>query len=166
MKQKTLTKSPTALNRSVAEREVSQESRPENEAPFRAIPELASMGYINKEEATPEIINAIRRILGGEICLSSRMSNRLLNGVAGRSDVPGQSSIMKFSDREMEVFGLIGQGSTISLIAEHLHLSIKTIKTHREYIKKKLNLETANELVRLATQWMIEQIQSHNDGSS
>lgn len=118
-----------------------------------------AMGYINKAEATHEIINAIRQILGGQIYLSPYMSNRLLNGLADHSAMPDQAAITKLSDREMEVFGLIGQGLTTSQIAEHLHLSIKTIETHRENIKKKLNLETANELTRSAMQWMMEQSQ-------
>ena len=60
----------------------------------------------------------------------------------------------------MEVFGLIGQGLTTSKIAEHLRLSIKTIETHRENIKKKLNLANTTELARTAMQWMMEQSQS------
>ena len=118
-----------------------------------------AMGYVNKEEAAHEIVHAIRKILDGQIYLSSRMSNQILHRLTGRPADADPSTIGNLSDREMEVFGLIGQGRTTKQIAEHLHLSGKTIETYRENLKKKLDLKNASELARRAMQWAMDQSQ-------
>ncbi|WP_295542088.1 response regulator transcription factor [uncultured Thiohalocapsa sp.] len=113
-------------------------------------------GYVNKHQITEQILEAARQVLAGRIYLSDKMVERVIDGFAKRKDTGG-SSIEDLSDRELEVFGLIGQGLSTSKIAERLHLSVKTIETHREKIKRKLQLATGGELVRHAVQWHIEQ---------
>jgi DNA-binding NarL/FixJ family response regulator len=113
-------------------------------------------GYIHKEEATEKVIEAIRYVLKGKVYLSEDMSERILHQFAGIEELPPEGSISKLSNRELEVFGLIGQGLSTRQIAEKLHRSIKTIETYRESIKQKLNLRTSNELIRHAVQWELE----------
>jgi DNA-binding NarL/FixJ family response regulator len=113
-------------------------------------------GYVNKHQVTEQILEAVRQVLAGRIYLSEKMVERVINGFAKKKDA-GTSSIEDLSDRELEVFGLIGQGLSTSKIAERLHLSVKTVETHREKIKRKLQLATGGELVRHAVQWHIEQ---------
>lgn len=114
-----------------------------------------AMGYINKQEATEKVIDAIRQIIRGDIYLSPRMSNRLLHTVVG-GDRLEQNPIEGLSNRELEVFEMIGQGLTTKQIAGKLHLSPKTIETHREKIKMKLNLANSTELSHRAVQWVLE----------
>ena len=116
-----------------------------------------AMGYINKQEATTDVIKAVRRVLDGKIYLSENMTERVLHGVArGRVDTRS-ASIASLSDRELEVFNLIGQGLGATRIAEALNLSVKTIESHRDKIKKKLNLKSAIELNRTAMHWVLDQ---------
>jgi len=115
-----------------------------------------AMGYINKEEATDLVIQAIRQVLGGQVYLSAEMTNRLLHGVVSSRELIEKSPVDTLSDRELEVFGLLGRGLTTREIAEQLHLSVKTIETYREHIKSKLSLETSAELTRHAVQWVLE----------
>ncbi len=114
-----------------------------------------AMGYVNKQEATEKVIDAIRQILRGEIYLSPRMSNRILHTVVG-GDRLDQDPIEGLSNRELEVFEMIGQGLTTKQIAGKLHLSPKTVETHREKIKMKLNLANSTELNHRAVQWVLE----------
>jgi DNA-binding NarL/FixJ family response regulator len=114
-------------------------------------------GYINKQEATIQIIDAIRHVLKNKIWLSEPMTERVLQTLAADSNGIQTTSIGCLSDRELEVFGLIGQGMGPKQIAEQLHLSVKTVETHRERIKKKLNLQSAGELVRSAVEWTLDQ---------
>lgn len=112
-------------------------------------------GYIMKQEASERVIQAIRKILNGEVYLSERLGSRMLNTlVGGRSGTLAGSPIEELSDRELEVFSLIGQGHGTRPIAEKLHLSVKTIESHRAHIKEKLNLKNATELVHHAIQWV------------
>jgi len=109
-------------------------------------------GYIMKQEATDKVLEAIRKVLAGEIYLSEKMSTKLMHQlIGGRTPATG-SLIERLSDRELEVFGLIGQGRGTRQIAEQLHLSVKTIESHRAHIKEKLNLKNATELVHRAIQ--------------
>jgi DNA-binding NarL/FixJ family response regulator len=86
------------------------------------------------------------------------MTERLLNRVTARgSSVKAMPSIRDLSDRELEVFDLIGRGLSSSQIAEQLHLSVKTVEAHRAKIKRKLNLGSGRELTRYAVQWALEQ---------
>jgi DNA-binding NarL/FixJ family response regulator len=113
-------------------------------------------GYINKQEAGDEVIVALRQILAGNIYLSSHMSARLAQEVSGIARNPADSPVKHLSDRELEVFELIGHGLGTGEIASKLHLSVKTIETHRANIKSKLGLNSASELTRSAVQWAIE----------
>jgi DNA-binding NarL/FixJ family response regulator len=112
------------------------------------------MGYINKQEPIEKVILAIRQILQGDVYLSPRMSNRLLQAAVGAT--LDRNPIETLSNRELEVFQLIGHGLTTKQIAEKLDLSPKTIETHREKIKSKLNLANSIELSRHAVQWVLQ----------
>lgn len=115
-------------------------------------------GYISKQEATDHVATAIRKVLAGKIYLSEAMTERLLLGIAQNADHSDgdDSPISRLSDRELEVFWLIGEGVGATEIANRLHLSVKTIETHRDRIKKKLGLDSASELNRFAMQWLLE----------
>jgi len=110
-------------------------------------------GYVMKAEATEKVITAIRKILSGQIYVSDRMASKMVRKLVGGGPDPGVSAIERLSDRELEVFHLIGQGYGTRQIAERLHLSIKTIETYREHLKEKLNLADASELLQYAIQW-------------
>jgi DNA-binding NarL/FixJ family response regulator len=110
-------------------------------------------GYIMKQEATEKVLTAIRQVLNGEIYLSEKMEKKMMQQLVGGRAARTGSPIEDLSDRELEVFGLIGQGHGTRQIAEELHLSIKTIESHRAHIKEKLNLKNATELVQHAIQW-------------
>jgi DNA-binding NarL/FixJ family response regulator len=112
-------------------------------------------GYISKQESPEKIIDAMRCVLRGEIYLSSRMSNRLLHRLSVGEPLE-KDPIENFSDRELQVFEMIGRGLTTKQISRELELSHKTVETHREKIKAKLNLKTSAELSRHATQWVLE----------
>jgi len=110
-------------------------------------------GYMMKEEAAEKVLTAIRRILGGQIYLSENMASRLLHVlVDGRAET-GSSPAERLSDRELEVFQLIGRGFGNSDIARQLHLSPKTVETYRGHIKEKLNLTSSTELLQHAIRW-------------
>jgi len=110
-------------------------------------------GYIMKEAGGENLLAAIRQILRGEIYVSPRMSAQLLEKVSARRPRNSRSPIEKLSDREFEVFQLIGQGKSTRDIAAQLHLSSKTVDVHRSHIKEKLDLKDATDLVRHAVRW-------------
>lgn len=116
-----------------------------------------AMGYIMKQEDTGELIEAIRRILKGNVYLSARMADRMMLNAAGRNAGSNGSGIERLTDREMQVLDLIGRGKTTAETAKHLHLSVKTIETHRENMKKKLGLASGAELVRFAITVFVEE---------
>lgn len=109
-------------------------------------------GYVSKHEATERVVEAVHRVLAGGRYLSAAMTQRLADGDAGRV----QTSVDDLSNRELEVFALIGRGVSTAQIAQQLHLSVKTVETHRENIKRKLNLANGSELLRYAAQWTLE----------
>jgi DNA-binding NarL/FixJ family response regulator len=114
-------------------------------------------GYIMKQEGGEKFLHAIRQVLAGQIFVSEKMSARILETFSGRQTENAGSPVRKLSDREFEVFQLIGQGIGTRAIAEQLHLSVKTVEVHRANIKEKLALKTATELVRYAVRWMDSQ---------
>lgn len=114
-----------------------------------------AMGYINKEEATEKVLEAIHQVLRGEIYLSQSMANKLLHTVVAGEPLDADP-IKSLSNRELEVFELIGRGLTTRDVAAKLNLSPKTIETHREKIKTKLNLANSTELTHRAIQWVME----------
>jgi len=112
-------------------------------------------GYIMKQEATEKVLVAIRRILDGEIYLSSRMANKLLQQYMSGQTVQTDSRLAALSDRELEVFRLIGEGLGTRQIAEALHLSMKTVESYQAHLKEKLSLRTGRELMQHAIQWKL-----------
>jgi DNA-binding NarL/FixJ family response regulator len=110
-------------------------------------------GYIMKQEATEKVLVALRRILSGEIYVSHRIANRMLRHYITGAGTVRNSSIADLSDRELEVFRLIGEGHGTRQIAEELHLSVKTVESYQAHIKEKLSLRSARELMQHAIQW-------------
>ena len=110
-------------------------------------------GYINKQEATYNIVTAIRRILSGATYLSAPLAQTLAARIVGWPAVKPASALSALSDRELHVFSLIGQGHTISQIATTLHVAGSTIETYRDRIREKLNLPDANAVLRAAIAW-------------
>jgi DNA-binding NarL/FixJ family response regulator len=113
-------------------------------------------GYIMKQEATENMLVAIRRILNGEIYLSDRMARRMLAQFAGHPAAATRSPIDLLTDRELEVFRLIGQGQGTRQIAEALCLSVKTVESYQAHIKDKLLLKNSRELMQHAVQWVTD----------
>jgi DNA-binding NarL/FixJ family response regulator len=116
-----------------------------------------AQGYIMKQEATEKVLVALRRILSREIYVSERIANRMLHRYIGNPSASKPSSIADLSDRELEVFRLIGEGHSTRQIAEELHISVKTVESYQSHIKEKLSLRSARELVQHAIQWSISQ---------
>ena len=110
-------------------------------------------GYIMKQEGGKKLLQAIRQVLSGQIYVSEKMSAKILEIFSGRRSVSTTSPVERLSDREFEVFQLIGQGRGTKEIAQHLNLSVKTVEVHRAKIKEKLNVQTATDLVRYAVRW-------------
>ena len=114
-------------------------------------------GCIMKSEATQKVIEAIRAVLRGEIYVSpkvaSLMARKFVGGKTGRTSFP----IEQLSDRELEVFQLLGAGYSTRQISEHLHVGFKTVQGYSARIKEKLNLSNINELMREAIRWQENQ---------
>jgi DNA-binding NarL/FixJ family response regulator len=120
---------------------------------FRA----GAQGYINKDQATDRIIEAMRRVLEGKAYLSESMAEAMLQGsVSTTCNGATRSPLDVLADRELEVFCHIGEGVKTAEIAERLQLSVKTVETYRDRIRQKLALRDGTELVRYATQWLLE----------
>ena len=109
-------------------------------------------GYIMKQEGGVKFLQAIHQVLNGQIYVSEKMSSRILEVFSGTKKNE-KSPVSELSDREFEVFQLIGQGLGTREVADKLHLSIKTVEVHRAHIKTKLGLKTATDLVRSAIRW-------------
>jgi DNA-binding NarL/FixJ family response regulator len=110
-------------------------------------------GYVMKREVTKNIITAIRQVLAGQLHVSERMAARIASKYAGAPPVTVESPVTLLSDRELEVFQLLGQGCETKQIAETLHLSMKTVQAYCARIKDKLKLTNATELLREAIRW-------------
>ncbi len=115
-----------------------------------------AQGFISKQEAVENLVAAIRAVLSENIYLSPRMTQRLLHHVSGRPSTEESSPVDRLTDRELEVFQLLGEGHSTRQIASRMHLSPKTIDRYRDNIKHKLQLKNATELIRQATQWVLE----------
>ena len=113
-------------------------------------------GYIMKQEATNQVLDALRRGLAGEIHVSQSMSSRIVQGLVRGSGSSNRSPLERLSDRELDVFCKIGRGAATKQIAAELHLSIKTIETYCAHIKEKLRLKNQRELVQHAIRWVIQ----------
>lgn len=112
-------------------------------------------GYVMKEQADSSVIEAIRKVLSGEMYVSADISARLLRQfIGGKREDPTAAGLERLSDRELEIFGYIGQGLSSQRIAEKLDLSVKTVEAHRAHIKKKLGIEDATQLMHRAIRWV------------
>ncbi len=111
-------------------------------------------GYIQKQEASEYIVEAVREVLRGKTYFSREFTEKLIHRFTANPDKPQESSVERLTDRELEVFRLFGNGHTTKEIADILHLSVKTIGTYRERIKEKLDLKSANELIKYAAIWV------------
>lgn len=116
-----------------------------------------ALGYVMKAEALNSILVAIRKVLQGEPYLSPKFSDRLVFKAIRSMDEGLGSPVDKLSDRELEVLNLMGRGFGAQDIANELHLSVKTIETHRAHIKEKLDFHDSKEMVRFAIEWVAQQ---------
>lgn len=114
-------------------------------------------GYVMKQEGGKRIMDAIREVLAGKVAVSEKMSARIMDAFTGRRAAEAGSTVENLSDREFEVFQLIGRGRSTKEIADQLHLSVKTVEVHRVNIKAKLQLTTSPELVHYAVRWVESQ---------
>jgi DNA-binding NarL/FixJ family response regulator len=110
-------------------------------------------GYLMKHEGPDQLIAAIRKVLGGNVYVSERVSARIVNSVSSNSGAQTGSPADRLSDREVEVMRLFGEGWSVEEIAQKLHLSSKTVDVHRVNIRQKLNLKSSPAFLRFAIQW-------------
>jgi len=110
-------------------------------------------GFVTKSEPPTNVLAAIRAVLTGQIYVSEKLASQMIGKLTGKNMEPGGLLLDKLSDREFEVFELIGQGMEVRQIASQLHLSIKTVETHRDNIRKKLDLDSSTDLLKYALQW-------------
>jgi len=116
---------------------------------------VGAKGYIMKEQADESVVDGIRKVLQGELCVSAAMQERMLKQFVGQVDENSdRSGIEALSDRELEVFDLMGNGLSTHKIAEKLGLSAKTVEVHRTHIKKKLRADDGAQLMREAVRWV------------
>ena len=112
-----------------------------------------ALGYVMKQEVSETIIEAIRKVIANELYASDKIKNRLLKKAIGKHEEKDDSYLSTLTDRELQVFELLGKGLETRQIADTLRLSIKTIETYREHIKLKLNIKNSTELIKQASQW-------------
>jgi DNA-binding NarL/FixJ family response regulator len=107
-------------------------------------------GYVMKQEPQETVITALRTVAKGDVYLSEKMSAKLLRSFSGSKSDSELAPLERLTDRELEIFRLIGDGQSVRAIAEKLFLSTKTVEAHKEHIKQKLNLKSSNELLQYA----------------
>jgi len=118
--------------------------------------QAGALGYINKQEVAKNVIAAIRQVYAGKIYLSEATQERLLQRSIGGVLLVPKPPMETLTERELQIFRLLGLGTSTANIAQDLQLSVKTVETYRQRIKSKLNLEDAVKLVREAAQWVLE----------
>ncbi len=111
-------------------------------------------GYVTKQEATEQILTAIRRVLSGSIYVSDQVNDLLLQQLQDGDTPDPLPRLQRLSDRELQVLRLLGQGRSSRIVAAELSLSMATIQSHRLHLLKKLKLQNATELLHFATQWV------------
>ncbi|OLC29021.1 MAG: DNA-binding response regulator [Verrucomicrobia bacterium] len=111
-------------------------------------------GYVMKHEAMANVIQAIHEVFNGRPYLSPAMAAQVITKFAHRGSQSEADAVERLSDRELEILELIGKGNEVRQIAKLLHLSPKTVETHRAHIKEKLNLQNARQVTRFAVQWV------------
>jgi DNA-binding NarL/FixJ family response regulator len=109
-------------------------------------------GYVMKQEGTDALLGAIRKVLGGEIHLSPELTRQLVEEIKTGPQDPDPTT--RLSERELEIYRLIGEGLATREIAERLEISVKTVESHRSHIKEKIGLRSNNELVARAARWI------------
>lgn len=115
-------------------------------------------GYLMKLEAAEILVSAIRQILNGGIYLSDSIGTKLIMKMASGNSIQSDNPLDLLSDRELEVFELTGKGLSTKEIGAQLHISVKTVESHRANIKEKLQVDTANELMRHAVKWVEDSV--------
>ena len=115
---------------------------------------VGAAGYVSKSAHPDRLVEAVRCVLDGGVYASEVVKQRIMQTV--RQKDPGCDPIVRLSDRELAVFEMIGKGQSTAVIAEAMHLSVKTIETYRARIKTKLGLQSATELVQRAVQWILD----------
>ena len=114
-------------------------------------------GYLNKQEATKKVIPALRAILAGQMFVSEKMTATILQRMSGGQKVEGGGQPTDvLTDRELEVFQLLGQGLGVKQIADNLFVSVKTVEAHREHIKQKMGFKGSSELLRFAFEYLLK----------
>jgi DNA-binding NarL/FixJ family response regulator len=111
-------------------------------------------GYVTKEEGAEEVLRGLRRILDGQVHVSDRVASKVMQKIIAGAGEQTNNLLDSLTDRELQVFELIGNGLPTREIALELHISSKTVDSHREHIKEKLRLGSASELLRHAIQWV------------
>jgi DNA-binding NarL/FixJ family response regulator len=114
-----------------------------------------AFGYLTKQEASEKVLAAIRSLLSGQMYVSERISPGLVERLLGGATLQSDSIMDRLSDRECQVFEMIGHGKSVQEIADELDLSVKTIETYRGQILKKLFLKNSLELTRYAVRWVV-----------
>ena len=114
---------------------------------------VGARGYVTKEEGPEKILEGLRKILQGQIYISEKMASKVMSKIVEGASQSGGSPMNLLTDRELEVFELIGNGLPTREVAKKLHISPKTVDSHREHIKDKLKLDSGTELLKQAIQW-------------
>ena len=114
--------------------------------------------YVMKKESPSKVVDAIRKIIQGEIYVSPSVADQVLHQIVNGPGNVSTSPVDRLTDRELEVVQLIGRGLSSREVAESLHLSVKTIESHRAHVKEKLSLRNATELVQFSVQWVDQQV--------
>ncbi len=111
-------------------------------------------GYVTKSEGSKMVLEAIHKILQGRIHVSPNIADRVMHKLVEGSNEPGESLVARLTNRELEVFTLLGNGMPTREVADQLNISTKTVDSHREHIKSKLGLTNATDLLKHAIQWV------------
>ena len=122
---------------------------------------VGASAYLMKSEPTQKVVEAIRSVMRGEVYLSHRMASRIISKVVRKGGQKHGFAVDDFTDREMAVFQMLGQGDTVDTIADRLNLSRKTVETYRRRAKEKLGFDTVSELLQFAVQWTHGQVHAN-----
>jgi DNA-binding NarL/FixJ family response regulator len=114
-------------------------------------------GYVMKQDIADKVLEGIHKVRRGQLFFSEKVTSQVLNQIGSGKEASSESPVACLSDRELEVVTLIGSGLSTNEIASRLHVSVKTIETHRAHIKSKLNLKTATLLVQFCVRWVEEE---------
>lgn len=117
-----------------------------------------ALGYVTKDEGPQKILEGLRKILQGQVHVSEKMASKVMSKIIAGTSEKSSSPVSQLTDRELAVFELLGKGLPSREVAKNLHISPKTVESHRERIKEKLKLDSATDLLKHAIQWV--QVQS------